>query len=124
MKYIFIFSLLLLNACASVQSVSTSSVPAQRGKPITAESSKFIFLGFNFNNEYVDAVVQNLARQCPNGRVEGILTKQESINYFLYFFWTSKISASGYCVSANIASNSKFRKPSSADEGSNSEQVE
>jgi len=111
----FLFFLFLtygLIGCTSLDSVSTSSVPASRGKPISASSDKFIFFAFNFSNTYVDQVVTDLARKCPNGRIQGILTKQESINYFLYMFWKSRVTASGYCVQNQVAGKNSQRTPS------------
>ena len=117
MKKVFvILSCLLINACVSLKSVSTSSIPSQRSKPVSTESSKFIFLGFNFSNDYVDLVVQNLANKCPNGKIEGLLTKQESIEYFFFIFWSSKVTASGYCVNNSLALNTNPRKPNSEQE--------
>lgn len=96
MKYFIpILSMLLLNSCASVNSVSLTQVPIQRTKVVKAESSKFIFLGFNFNNDYVDEAIGQLKEQCPNGIISGILTKDESISYFLAH--TRKITATGFC---------------------------
>lgn len=103
------FSLLALSflfvGCASVNSVSLTSIPANKGKEVRAETSKTIILGFNFNNDYVDDMATDLKRQCPNGVVKGILTKDEVINYFLFFVWERKVTASGYCLqSRNTAS--------------------
>lgn len=116
MKILICLFVLVLTSCTSLHSVSTSSIPAQRGKPVSAKSEKFIILGFNFSNEYIDHVVKDLARQCPNGKVQGILTKQESVNYFLYFFWTSRVSAQGYCVTNQVTANTKGRNPTSESE--------
>jgi hypothetical protein len=84
--------------CASVNSVSLSSIPANKSKEVRAETSKTIILGFNFNNDYVDDMAEDLKRQCPNGVVKGILTKDEVIQYFLFFVWARKVSATGYCL--------------------------
>lgn len=88
----------LLAGCAHVNSVSLTSIPENKGKEVRAEASKTIFLGFNFNNDFVDDMVEDLKRQCPNGVIRGILTKDETINYFLFFVWAKKVSANGYCV--------------------------
>ena len=98
-----LLSAVILSGCTHLQSVSTTSIPAQRGRKIQASSDKIIFLGFNFNNDYVDSLIQDLAKQCPNGKVEGILTKQEDVDYFLYIVWKSQVSARGYCVSSAVA---------------------
>jgi hypothetical protein len=95
-------------ACAHVNSVSLTSIPANKGKEVRAEASRTIILGFNFNNDYVDDMTSDLKRQCPNGVIRGILTKDETINYFLFFVWARKVTASGYCLqSRNTASASE-----------------
>lgn len=106
--------------CAHVNSVSLTSIPAGKGRPVRAETSKTIFLGFNFDNDYVEQMASDLRRQCPNGMVRGILTKDETINYFLFFVWARKVTASGYCQQArNTASaddvNVSERSPASVD---------
>jgi hypothetical protein len=95
-----LFSLLFVG-CASVNSVSLSSIPANKGKEVRAETSKTIILGFNFNNDYVDDMADDLKRQCPNGIIKGILTKDEVVDYFLFFVWARKVTATGYCIQAN-----------------------
>lgn len=87
--------ILSLSSCASVNSVSLTQIPAERNNVVTAESSKTIFLGFNFNNDFVDLIVTDLKSKCPNGKVTGILTKDEVISYFLVY--TRKITATGFC---------------------------
>lgn len=84
------------SGCASLNSVSLTSVPAHRTHPVKTERSKWIILGFNFDNDFVDDAIDDLKRQCPNGRVTGILTKDEVIAYVL--FWQRRITASGYCL--------------------------
>ena len=83
--------------CASVQSVSLTSIPAGRDHKIQSETSKFIVLGFNFNNDFIDEMKEDLQRQCPNGKISGILTKDEVIDYFLMIFWKRQVTATGYC---------------------------
>ena len=90
---------LFLSSCASINSVSLTPIPAQRNHPVQAEVSKWIFLGFNFDNDFVNPLVDDLKNKCPNGLVSGILTKDEEISYFLVFH--KRITASGFC---NIAS--------------------
>lgn len=93
-----------LSGCASINSVSLTSVPAHRSNPVKTERSKWIILGFNFDNDFVDEAVDDLKNKCPNGRVTGILTKDEVIAYFL--FWQRKITASGYCLTRAGADHS------------------
>jgi len=102
MKKLILVALTLASiSCTHLQSVSTSSVPAARSKPVAAEGSRFMFMFFNFDNKYVDNVVMDLARQCPNGRIEGILTKYETVTYFPLIAYRLQASAQGYCVAKN-----------------------
>lgn len=92
---------LLLISCTHLSSVSTSAIPASRSKPVSAQGERFMFMLFNFDNKYVDNMVMDLARQCPKGRIEGILTKYEVTTYFPLFAYNLKASAQGYCVAKN-----------------------
>lgn len=93
---LFVLSLSALVSCASVQSVSLTQIPKNRSRVVKAEASKFIFLAFNFNNDFVDEMVDKLKEQCPDGIISGVLTKDESIGYILAH--TRKVSATAYCV--------------------------
>lgn len=84
--------------CASINSLSLTPIPAERKNPVQAERSKIIILGFNFDNDFVDDVVDELKQQCPKGKVTGLLTKDENIFYFMFFVWKKHITATGYCV--------------------------
>ena len=86
----------ILSSCAHVHSVSLTPIPKNRGKTVRAETSKTIILAFNFNNDYVDTLTAKLESQCPGGKVTGILTKDQSTNYF--FFHKRQVVATGYCV--------------------------
>ena len=70
------------SGCVHMHSLSTTSVPADRTKEVEAEGYRFIFLLLNFDNRYVNKLTEDLAKQCPGGRIEGILTKTEGITYF------------------------------------------
>lgn len=87
-----------LGACAHLESVSTTSLPQDRSRPVKAESYRFIFFGFNFNNDYVNEMTENLADQCPKGQVKGLLTKHEGITYFPLIAHAVRIEAKGFCV--------------------------
>lgn len=90
--------ILSLGACASISSLSVSSIPANRSHTVRAEASRTIVLGLNFDNDYVNSLVNDLKTQCPKGVVSGILTKDEVINYFLFMVYARKVTATGYCV--------------------------
>ena len=83
--------------CVSVKTVSLTSVPAQRTKVVKAEDSRFLFLGISFSTQFIDSAIENLSGQCPSGKIEGILTKHEVVNYFLWFFMTERVTAKGFC---------------------------
>lgn len=105
LKQKLIFSLvgiLLTTSCVGLNTVSLTSIPAQRTHQVRAEASRFMFFAFNFDNDYVNNMVSDLRDQCPNGVVSGVLTKDEAINYFLYIFWTRKVTATGYCVKGKV----------------------
>lgn len=105
---------LLMSGCASVQSVSLTPIPAKRDKVVRAEATRFIILGFNFDNNYVDQIHQSFRAQCPGGVISGILTKDEVISYFLAH--RRKVTATGFC---NQASQAKVTgKRGTASEGS------
>jgi|GEM_PF-508985 len=127
MKY-FLFLVLLqsliLGGCASINSVSVTSIPAERTSPLKVERSKVIVLGLSFDNDFVDEMVSDLQRQCPGGKVTGILTKDEDINYFLYLVYQKRVTASGYCIGKSAINSQqprKTRRTSSEDEGSTNE---
>ena len=100
---LLLVTMFVVSGCASVNSVSLTSIPAKKGKEIHAERSKTIFLAFNFDNDYVDEMTEDLKRQCPNGQVKGILTKDETIMYFLFIVYKRKVVATGYCQQNDVA---------------------
>jgi hypothetical protein len=87
----------LLTGCASLESVSLTQIPAERAHKIRAESSKFVFFFFSFDNDYADEARDQLRDRCRNGKVTGILTKDEYINYFLGIVAKRRIVAEAYC---------------------------
>ena len=107
---------LFFTGCASVNSLSLTPIPADRKNAVRVEKSKVIILGFNFDNDFVDTLVVDLKRQCPNGKVTGLLTKDENINYFLYIVWKKQITVSGYCVGGTTASRKVKRTRGTASE--------
>lgn len=87
---------LWLTACASLNSVSLTQIPEERRHRVHAESSRIIVLGINFDNDFVDDVADDLRRSCK-GKITGILTKDEVINYFLFLVYKRRIEATGFC---------------------------
>lgn len=111
---LFLASLLMLTSCASVNSVSLTPIPADRKSQVKVDKSKVIILGFNFDNDFIDDAVDDLKRQCPNGKVSGLLTKDETINYFLFFVWKKQITATGYCIANSTANSNKSKSRGTA----------
>ena len=95
---ITLFVSLAMVGCVHLGSVSTSSIPVDRTKAVDVEASRIFFFFFNFDNDYVDELAIDLARQCPDGKVEGILTKLEGITYFPIIAHATRVTASGFCV--------------------------
>ncbi|MEY3903667.1 MAG: hypothetical protein RL189_2973 [Pseudomonadota bacterium] len=90
----------LAAGCASLRSVSVTSIPQNRAEQVTANVSKWVILGLNFNNDYVDQLTDQLRAKC-SGKVTGILTKYESTLYFIAS--KDEITATGFCLDAKRA---------------------
>jgi hypothetical protein len=103
----------MLASCASVNSVSLTPIPSQRSKVVQAQVSKTIFLGFNFDNDFIDPLVEDLKRKCPNGIVSGILTKDETYAYVIVF--KKVVTATGYCNNS-VAHNPKSQRSTASEE--------
>jgi hypothetical protein len=114
----FLVMSLFLSGCASVNSVSLTPIPGQKGKVVKAEVSKWVILGLTFDNQFIDPLVDDLKRKCPKGLISGILTKDETIAYFL--FYKHKVTATGFCSEATTASNTRPRNPAETGESSES----
>lgn len=94
---------LLCSGCVHMRSISTTSIPVERDHAVESTGYRFLFLMINFKNDYVNEMTKDLAQQCPDGRVEGILTKQEDIMYFPLFAHAVRVSATGFCVKPPVA---------------------
>ena len=90
------------SGCASLHSVSVTSIPQNRNQKVSANVSKWIVLGLNFNNDYVDELTESLRRKC-DGKVTGILTKYESTLFLIAS--KNEITATGFCSSERRAKN-------------------
>lgn len=115
-KIFFLTAVVFLAGCTSLRTVSLTSIPPKRDRPVRAEASRFIFLGFNFDNDYVDQMTNDLKNQCQDGVISGILTKDETVDYFLMIFWSHRVTATGYCSKPGAGKagmqSSKPRRPS------------
>ena len=90
--------LISVSACSMLSTVSLTEIPKDRSHAVSAEVSKWVVLSFNFNNDFLNPIRDQLKNQCPNGQVKGILTKDEIVNMYLIVY-QRKVSATGYCVS-------------------------
>lgn len=118
-RLVYPLFLLFLSSCASINSVSLTPIPAERSNQVKTQKSKLIFLAFNFDNDFVDETVEDLKRQCPQGKISGLLTKDENINYFLFFVWKKQITATGFCVPVASLGNNKKRVSGSVNQKGN-----
>lgn len=84
--------------CASLQSVSVTNIPRERGRPVEASADNPAFLGLHFDNDFADGLPDELRRQCPDGKVTGIYSKYQSTWYVLV--QTREVTVHGYCVAA------------------------
>lgn len=96
-------SFLGLCACTYTSAVSTTNIPAQRSRSVTASSKRYIVLGLVFDNDEVLSLPDKLADKCPGGAVRGITTHNMKTMYFLDLFWAREVVASGFCVKATLA---------------------
>jgi len=85
-----------LPACTTLQSVSVTQVPVDRSRPMRAEVTNTALLGIHFDNDFLDDLMPQLLRQCPRGRITGLLTKEESSLYVIVA--TRRVIATGFCV--------------------------
>ena len=95
-RFLPLLVLPLLGGCTALQSVSVTQIPTDRSRPVRAEVTNTALLGIHFDNDFLDDLTPELMRQCPHGRITGLLTKQESSLYVIVA--TRRVIASGYCV--------------------------
>ncbi len=98
MKLLLSLALLAAASCTHLNSVSVTSIPKDRSQRVSAERYKFLFLLLNFNNDFASHMEKDLAEKCPNGKVEGIVTKTEMLTYFPLIAHAYNIRADGYCI--------------------------
>ena len=87
-------------SCVHLNSVSLTQIPEKRSHKVEAKTDKWIIFLLSFDNDYVDRLNADLKDQCQGGKVQGILTKDETANYFLGLVINRRVSAAGYCVKA------------------------
>lgn len=82
--------------CASLHSVSMTSYPKDRSRPVQAKVEKLVFLAFNFNNDFIYSLTPQLQGQCQGGKVTGITTKYETKFYVLAHKMI--VTSQGFCT--------------------------
>lgn len=89
-----------LSGCVTVKSVSASRVPesSQRTHPVHASSSALILFWIPFGSSYVETAAAELSHTCRGGRVEGVLSKEENVNYFFSLVMLRRVELQGYCL--------------------------
>ena len=92
--------LLMLGAvgCTHLHSLSVTTIPDDRSRPVEATGERIVVLGINPNNDYADEVVSDLAQQCPDGRVSGVMTRYERALVVPIFAYAHRVRATGYCL--------------------------
>lgn len=90
----------LSGACTTVTSISVSQIPeaGQRKHVVRSEGSRPIILLIPFGSGFVEDARKDLLSQCPDGKIEGVLSKHEDTNYFLGLVQVSSLKMRGYCV--------------------------
>lgn len=104
MKKIFALAagLTLLSACHTVESISISQLPemAARKQKIASAASSLIILSIPFGSTFVAEAREGLLRQCPQGAIEGVLSKHETVSYFPGVAVEQRVSMEAYCINA------------------------
>ena len=99
----------MLSSCQTVNSITLSQIPkkSNRTNIVKSHGSRVYLLIIPVSStEAFDSARQDLINQCPKGRIEGLLSKLETANYFL-FFSLERLTLQGYCVSkSSISLNS------------------
>ena len=84
-----------LFGCMSLASLSLTQVPADRNNLVVSQAHDWVFMGIVTQNDFADQAVNDLQKQCRNGRLTGILTKYQMTFYLLAV--KREVVASGYC---------------------------
>lgn len=90
--------IMLTQACVSLNSVSLTQIPANRGQQVSVTKDKTVIFFMSFDNDFVDSMVEELKSKCKDGMVQGILTRDEVVDYFLMIVHKRRVTAEGYCV--------------------------
>ena len=100
-KITILFILLISVACThSVHLVHVGDFrPYQKmtsGKRIEAKAEQFVVMGVTQETDYVNLARAELMKQCPNGVIQGPMTRISTSHGF--FSWTNKAYMQALCV--------------------------
>lgn len=101
MKQMLLVIALASMGCTHLRSFSVTTIPEDRSRPIKAAGQRIVFLGINPSNDYADDVVADLLKQCPDGRVSGIITRYETAMVVPVFAYANRVYVEGHCVVDN-----------------------
>lgn len=96
--FITLIAIVILSGCMSLNSVSLTQIPSDKGQLVSASAHDWLFLGLTTQNDFVNEAVDNLKKECSNGKLTGVLTKHQTTAYVLVF--KREVIASGYCKKA------------------------
>ncbi|MES2745295.1 MAG: hypothetical protein V4655_07700 [Bdellovibrionota bacterium] len=105
--------LLSLTACQTVTSISVSQLPStkKRTNEISASASSPIILYIPFGTDFIDDARSQLIAQCPSPRrIEGVLSKQVTTNYFLTLIMKDEVQFTAYCSGGKETASEKKKK--------------
>ncbi len=66
------------------------------GKRIEAKTEQFVVMGFTQETDYVNMARAELMKQCPDGALQGPMTRLSTSHGF--FSWTNKAFMQALCV--------------------------
>ena len=92
-----VLSLLAMTSCVHLNSVSLTQIPEKRTGKVEAATEKWIIFLMNFDNDYVDKLNEDLKDKCRGGKIQGLLTKDETTDYFLALVMKRRVTATGFC---------------------------
>ena len=102
----------LLLGCVTVESISVSQIPEkdERKRKIVSEKSQPIIFLIPFGTSYVEEAHQDLLRKCPDGAIEGMVSKHAQTQYFGFLAASASLRLQGYCVTESSSKGRRRRR--------------
>lgn len=98
-------------ACTTTLGVSTTNIPRDRSRSVSASTKRWVILGLVFDNDEVLTLPDRLKDKCPGGAVRGITTHHAMTNYFLGLVMTRQVLAQGFCVKGHLVDQGAAQDP-------------